>query len=170
MPEAAKAPVAPEPVARAPRKMVPLQEMRFKQREFLQNQYAIDAPIGTTMEDLLTREYWGHVARKLRRRDKIVVMTDDCRMYVELIVFAVGSNWAQVRPLPGTFVVLDAAIARSSVADDYEIRDGGLHKKWVVVRLSDGREIKGDGTLQTEDAARAWLRDYLNSQGIRTAA
>jgi hypothetical protein len=56
------------------------------------------------------------------------------------------------------------------VADDFEVKYLGLHLEWGIIRKSDGRVVKGDSTLKTEDAARAWLREYLQSIGRRSAA
>ena len=114
-------------------------------------------------------EYWANNAGKLRPRDKIAVMTEDSRLYLELIVFTVGSNWAQVRVL-GQPITVSEAVSRSSVADDFEVKYLGLHLEWGIIRKSDGRVVKGDSTLKTEDAARAWLREYLQSIGRRSAA
>lgn len=161
-------PAAPTlmPARRAP--MAPLNEMRFGQREFQQNEWFAIADKGTTIEDLLSRDYWANNAAKLRPKDKIAVMTEDRRMYVELIVFVTGTNWAEVRVL-GTPIIVDNLSARSGAASDFDIVDGGLARKWMIVRRSDGRVVKGDGTLQTEDAARAWLREFLQSLGHRAA-
>ena len=178
--EADKAPGAaasPSPPAAAPSlelvkrevPMKPLNEMRFTGLEFKQNQWAAFVEKGTTIEHLLTREFWANNAAKLRPFDKIVVMTDDRRLYVELVVFAVGANWAQVR-VHGQPIIVTDAIARSGVADDFAVEDLGLQLGWGVIRKSDNRIVKGDGTLKTEDAARAWLREYLASIGRRTAA
>lgn len=163
-------PLTGQPLPPAGRnKMKPLDEMRFHQQGYGQNVWEAIPPAGTTIENMLTREFWANMARKLRSMDKIVVLTDDRRLYAEFIVFAVGTTWAQVRLL-GTPIVVDHLTARSSFADDYEISDGGLHRGWTVTRKSDGRLVKEDGTLKTEDAARAWLREYLQAQGLRTAA
>ena len=149
--------------------MKPLNEMRFTGLEFKQNQWAAFVEKGTTIEHLLTREFWANNAGKLRPFDKIVVMTDDRRLYVELVVFAVGANWAQVR-VHGQPIIVTDAVARSGVADDFSVEDLGLQLGWGVIRKSDGRIVKGDSTLKTEDQARAWLREYLGSIGRRTAA
>lgn len=168
----------PEPLPRmptsassplAPRKFKPLQEGRMELREFRQNVWCVFAPPGTTVEDLLNKDFWAHCAIKFNPMAKICVMTDDKRLYVELIVTTVGSAWAQVHVL-GTPLVIGELASRDSIADDYRIEDGGLHKKWIVVRKSDGAEIKSDGTLKTPEQAQSWLRDFLNSQGRRIAA
>lgn len=151
------------------RKFKPLQEGRMELREFKQNVWAVFAPAGTTVEDLLNRDFWAHCAIKFSPMNKICVMTDDKRLYVELIVTTVGSAWAQVHVLGIPLIIGDVA-SNGSIADDYRIEDGGLHKKWIVVRKSDGAEIKSDGTLKTPEQAQSWLRDFLNSQGRRIAA
>lgn len=169
MAEVAKAAPAVVPPPAGARKMVPLQEMRFKQREILQNEWAINAPKGTTIEDMLTPTFWAHVASKVNPRDKITIMTDDCRMYVELIVFAKGQNWLQVQVF-GAPVYASSEMANASMADDYRIEYGGLQNHWQIVRVADGRLIKSDGTLKSEQEARLWLNDYKVANGQRNAA
>ena len=166
------APIAVQPSLEMPKRPAPmkqLDEMRFVGREFKQNEWFVTAEKGTTIEHLLMPEYWANNAGKLRPRDKIAVMTEDSRLYLELIVFTVGSNWAQVRVL-GQPITVSEAVSRSSVADDFEVKYLGLHLEWGIIRKSDGRVVKGDSTLKTEDAARAWLREYLQSIGRRSAA
>lgn len=163
--EPAAAPEAP------PRKPPPpLNERNFQPREFTQIEYAALVPKGTTVEDLQERGFWAHNAAKLRPMAKIVVMTEDRLLYCELIVFATGSNWAEVRVLKGSVIKVDHVTARGSAGDDFEIVDGGMVKQWTVVDKRNGREIKADGTLKTQEAARLWLGDFLKSQGLNRAA
>ncbi len=180
---AKRPPMAPQPTeARAPEAdaahplplkreapMKPLNEMRFTGRDFKQNEWVAIIEKGTTLDHVLNREFWANNAAKLREFDKIIVMAEDRRLYAELIVFAVGSTWAEVRLLCPPIVVTNV-IARSGVADDFEVVDGGIYKGWCVRRISDGRFVKEDGTCKTEDAARQWLAEYLRAMGRRTVA
>ena len=163
LPSAPSAPVVP-----INRVVQPMAEGDFSEKQFKQLEYVGYAKAGTTIEDMLKREYWAHVAAKLRPMTRLIIMTEDRRLYVEFIAFAVGSNWAEVRQF-GKEINVDKVSARGSVADDYEISDGGLVKEWQIVRKSDGRVIKGDGTLKNEDEARKWLGEYLRAQGLRAA-
>ena len=135
-------------------------ERFFELAESRQNAFFFRAPKSFTVEDLLRRECWANVVGRLRVASKIIAMREDGEFYVELVVFGVGINWAETRILTGP-INGSAALARSTAADDFEIRYGGLIKNWIVVRKSDGAEVKSDGTLQTEVAAQAWLREYL---------
>lgn len=160
-------PTAPVPMPQKPRE--PIAERRFSERDFKQLTYVALPEKGTTIDDLLRRDYWANVAAKLRETSKIFVMCEDKSYYCELIVFATGSNWAEVR-MWGSPIFIDTAIVGGQAATDYEIVNDGLVNKWIIRRRSTGQNVKADGTLQTEDAARAWLREYLNAQGLRTAA
>ena len=170
-PQKPKAPsaVAPAPAPAPHRVVPPMAEGDFQEGQFRQLFYVGYAKSGTTVADMLKRDYWAHVAQRMRPGTKIAVLTEDKRLYAEFIVFALGSTWAEVRQL-GTEINVDKLVAGSGVADDFIIRDLGLIKKWGVIRVSDGREVKADGSLETEDAARAWLGAWLRSQGVRPAA
>ncbi len=155
-------PAAERPAAK------PIQERHFNPREIKQNEWSAILNKDVTVNDLLNRNFWGGVAAKLRRSDKIVCMSEDGRLYVECIVFAVGGNWAEVRVF-GEPIVVTRAVAAGGPATDYEVRYLGLIKEWGVVELATGREVKNDGSLKTEDAARAWLRDFLSMEHHRVA-
>lgn len=137
-------------------------ERLFELAEIRQNCFFFRAPRAFTIEDLLKRECWSQVAAKLRVGTKIIAMREDGEFYVELIVFGVGINWAQAHILTGP-INGSASIARSTASDDFQIRYEGLIQEWVIVRKSDGAYVKNDGTLKTQVAAEAWLREYLNT-------
>ena len=117
-------------------------------------------PRHLTFEDVLKREFWSQ-SPAASGRDKIIVMREDGGFYIELIVFAVGINWAEVEPSPTRSQA--RAPRRCRAADDFEVKYGGLIKNWIVVRRSDGVEIKVNGTLMTQEAAQAWLAGYIRT-------
>lgn len=155
---AAKAAAPPEPAR--------LEERFFHSREIKQNEWYAIAYSGLALADILKREYWANLTRKLKQGDKIVVVSEDMRLYVELIVFAVGSNWAHVEVL-GAPIMVNAEL--NSLRADYEIRNLGLIKKWSIIRSEDGREIKADGTLHSFEQAAGWLNEFLRQQYGRSA-
>jgi hypothetical protein len=173
-----KSPEDPSPVAleiaekivpghdRPPSK--PLEERHFHPREIKQNEWLVHLDQTVTVNDLLEKKFWGTVALKLRRGDKIVCMSEDGRLYVELVVFGCGMNWAEVRVF-GEPIVVPRAVAAGGPASDYEVRYLGLIKEWGVVDSTTGRVVKGDGSLKTEDAARAWLAEFVRMDSRRIA-
>lgn len=155
--------------APAKKEMRPLNETRFLQREFKQEVYSVFAEAGTTVEDILKREYWANVANRMRAPAKICIMEEMKAWYCEVIVFVTAGNWAEVRLL-GEPIIVDRISALPKAEQEYVVEDGGLQNRWVVKRLKDGKIIKGDGTLPTKESAETWLRDWLKTQNQRHAA
>ena len=144
----ADAPIAPTPAPVA--KIVPaapkvVDERYFKVGSFRQNTWFVDVRRHLAFEDVLKREFWSHVTGRLRTGDKIAVIREDGGFYGELIVFAVGINWAEVRVLVGP-IAGSSIHAGSRAADDFEIKDMGTIQHWVVIRKSDGAFVKNDST------------------------
>ncbi len=146
----------------------PLEERHFHNREIKQNEWFVHINQDVTVNDLLEKKFWGGVAVKLRRGDKIICMSEDGRLYVELVVFGCGMSWAEVRVL-GNPIVVTRSVAAGGPTTDYEVRYLGLIKEWGVVDIVSGRVIKGDGSLKTEDAARAWLAEFVRMDSRRIA-
>jgi hypothetical protein len=143
-----------------------LEDRFFYSCEQKQNAWFVISYKKHTLDDILRKDYWAYVARKLQPGNKIAVMSEDCRMYVELIVFGTGSNWAEVQVLNGPLMV-DHAL--NTIDTDYKIENRGLIKQWCVIRTSDDREIKADGSLRTKEQAQTWLREWLHIEGRRVA-
>lgn len=149
----------------APRVVKPLAEMDFGERGIKQNTWYAIAENGVTPDDVLTKEYWAHVAAKsLRPFDKIHIMNRERTWYGELVVFAWYGNGAVVR-----WIAPPVQAEKSSIpaADSgFEIFDGGLGKDWSV-RRPDGRVMmEGYKDLQSAQAA---LLTWLKAQGRRAA-
>ncbi len=134
---------------------------RFNERGQKQLEYALIAEAGHTIDDLLKPSYWRHVAPLLKPLTKISVMADDQSFYCELIVFEATTVSAAVLLFGEPIIVTDRTkLALPSL--DLEVFHGGLHKQWCVRLKSTGRILRD--SLPTDDAARAWLRDYTRAQ------
>ena len=135
--------------------MKPLASNKFKNAEFVRNVFAITPPPGVTIEDMLKREYWTHVANLLGPMARIEVLPRDGKFFAELIVTASGKNWANV--CLRDYVVLDNfnAPADNSI---YTVKHLGGDSGWAVVRNSD-KQVMGDG-FDTSDEANAWLENF----------
>lgn len=110
---------------------------------------------GTPFEHLLRPEYWASI-KKLQTNAHIYVDAEDGSYWAELKVLKVGQGYAKVMAL--RHVELSAAGADPTVPDGYEIQFRGPIVKHRVIRLKDGHVLKQG--LDTEDEARAWLRDH----------
>lgn len=173
MAEHARADRSPEPPQGAPtvlpmKPVKPIEERYFQTREMRQNEWHALVGASVTPEDLLKREFWGQVRQKLAPGDKVVVFSENRRMYAEMVVFSVGLNYAELRFIAGPILVA-AEVASRSIASDFEIRDLGEIKKWGIIRITDGREIKADGSLKTAEDAQRWLGEYLKLEARKVA-
>lgn len=149
----------------APRVIKPLAEMEFGEIGIKQNVWFAFAENNVTPDDVLSREYWAHVAaQKLRPFDKIHIMNRERTWYGELVVFATYGNGAVVRWL--TPPVHAEKSNMPAVDSGFEIFDGGLGKDWSV-RRPDGRVMMEGYRSQQE--AQAALLAWLRAQGKRAA-
>jgi hypothetical protein len=144
-----------------------LNEMQFFEQGTRQNSWIAIAKAGTTIEEVLDRDYFGNVASKLRVPDKIAVIAEDKSFYLEVIVFLVAASWADVR-LFGTPIKWDQAGGVPRMESEYDIVYGGLITEWTVVHLKTGRTVKADGTLKTREQAARWVADYVKSQSMKS--
>lgn len=104
--------------------------------------------------DMLRPAFWSHVARVLRRGDRIDILAADASWFLELVVRACDGVEAEVGEL--RYVTFNAIAARS--LDDYDIALKGA-AKWRVTRKSDNVVVK-EG-FESKAAAEAWLMTPL---------
>lgn len=170
--ESAQTPISAPPAAPLPPppavKPLRIEERYFNLREIRQNEWHAIVPAKATLIEIMKPETWANIARKLKPFDKIVVVKEDRTLYVELIVVSTGLGRAEMRVFGLPIEVSIDAAARSA-AVDYEVVDLGEIKHWGVRRVSDGREVKGDGTCLTRDQAERWLSEYLRQEARRVA-
>jgi hypothetical protein len=153
----------PPPVAR---KFEPLPEFHFHLREVKQNEWLAVVFKEVSIEDVLRRDFWTHVAHKLRFPDKIIVVREDKGFYLELVVFSSYGTSVDVRPLCDPITVGDH-MPLVKPEEDYYIADGGEIRGWQVIRRKDNKVIKGDGKLRSESEAMKWMSDWLKATGKR---
>lgn len=150
----AAASAAPSSIPHAPKK---LPQSAFKGAEFVQSTWVALPPADTSFEDLLKREYWAHIARKLVPDAEIIVKPESRDYWAHLIVNAVGPNWASVEVLKYKERGGDETAAHRS--DDFVVKwvspaDG---VKFCVIRKSDNERVS-QGHLKEADAWR-WLAE-----------
>ena len=124
---------------------------QLQTQEIGRNVWIASPEAGVTKDDMLNPVYWGHVARKLRRNDKITALAADATWYAEFVVRA--SNALEALVGLTSFVEFDKVEAVN--ADEYEIAWKGPAAKWRITRLAD-RVVMKDGFSSKEGAA-AWL-------------
>lgn len=130
----------------------------LKRSEFARTEYVAAIASGTTIEQLEEPQFWSHVARDLRRTDKIVAIAEDGSYYAELIVTSTGVGFVKVRTL--FHVPLEEASDEDGDGEREPLcRIKHLPgQKWSVQRLSDGMWIKKG--FEDREAARAYMIQY----------
>ncbi|WP_036258183.1 hypothetical protein [Methylocapsa aurea] len=140
-----------------------LNESRFKLSEHAFNRWFVTAETGTTIEEILHRDYWRHIARNLRPYDEIRVAIDSGDWLLVLHVASAGATWANVVELQ-RFESLKAGA--SAVAQDegegLHVDWRGPHARFAVMRKSDGNVVKDK--FQDRALAEEYIR---NSEGAK---
>lgn len=111
---------------------------RMPLAETARNLWVMTCEEGTTREDINNTNYWNHVAKMLRPGDKIEVRTDESAFYAEFYVVSCGKNWAKVKEL--CFHDL-AKVPITDSTGGFEVKWKGPHRKWAVLRISDGEVV-----------------------------
>lgn len=135
----------------------------LKPAEQVRVPYCAFPPIGTTKEDLLSTQFWMHVAKSLRAGDKIEVVPDGNAFYAELYVVESSDLWAKMAII--SFVDLAPAVNAEVPKPDegteaLTVEHMGRKYSWCVIRgTGAGKTVIKDG-FQTQEAALAHARDY----------
>jgi hypothetical protein len=135
----------------------PITLSRLKESQYARTVYTLTVPNDTSPQDLLRDTYWQHIATKFRVRDRIEVMPDNGRWFVELIVMDCGRQFAHVEVMRVKDFVKVAK--HTSETAPYKIEYSGPHVKYQIIKdgvaLSKGHE--------TEDAARRWVKSHIEA-------
>lgn len=145
------------------RTVTPADLQRFKQRNFEVSDYVYTAHAHTTPEDLLSLDYWAHIAQQLTPRARIEAWANDGSWMAEYVVLDTGRNWAKLALLNKfSLATVDAAQAQAEAMSPYAIEHRGPHCKWSVIRRSD-KEVVHEGE-ETRQGAANWLRERLKAE------
>ncbi|MGY4295375.1 hypothetical protein ACVWXN_003470 [Bradyrhizobium sp. i1.4.4] len=124
---------------------------------FKQARHAIAPEAETPVEHMLNPAYFAHIAPKVNALDVIEVRPADNSYYMELYVWAKGSNWLQVSVLRAIERPALAAVAAIDERFSIEFVDGA--KKHRIIRKADRAELASG--FETEALANAWLTGNL---------
>lgn len=133
-----------------------LNSNHLKSAEYVRNIFFATPEAGTTYADMLTPEYWSHVAAQLQPNSRIEVVSEDLTWFAELMVTSVGRNWATVTPL--RFVELAEAAAKPAPSAKHVVKWRGANHKHSVVRAADKVVVK-EGFATAKDAEE-WLAQH----------
>jgi len=119
--------------------LLQLDPSRMKPAEYERTLYVVTAQPGSTQEDLLKREYWSHVANKLKPYDKLEVRANDGTFYAEYLVLDCSRVWAKVALL--AWYPLSTKDVSVTASDRYRTEWAGPYDKWRIVRNADNEVI-----------------------------
>lgn len=137
------------------KKVMPIEPMRMRLAEYERQDWVANAPENTDPEDLKDPAFWSHMASNFKPYDRIEVRADDGSWIAECRVLMCERTWAKVAVL---HVHKLSSVSSAKAPSKYRVEFKGPHRKWSVIRGSDGEYVK-DG-LNTKDDADTWLRDH----------
>lgn len=149
--EQASAPVV-QPV-----KIKPADGTKLKKQEYVRQTWFLRANPGDTEETIRGRDWWRLLSDRLTRHDVVFVLMDDESQEIEYRVEAVGTGWAEVRPV--------RTMTRTPVSKAVEILGDGAYRLefvggsgFCVVRIKDGCPVTS-GHATADSARMTWLRE-----------
>lgn len=123
---------------------------RLTSAEFNRTVWQAQPEPGTTLEEMLKPEYWAHVAKNLKKGDRIEIVSGDGEWFAELHVR--GSNGASANVFPLRHVTFGA---KAQTDAGVEIKHRGA-AGWSVIRKSDKKVLHEKA--ETREDAESWLR------------
>ena len=123
--------------------------------EYKRREWRVSVPYDTTVEEMLTPEYWGHVSTRMQSGDTIEAIAEDNSFYAKFLVRGARKLEASVSLIH--FVTLEAPVVDQAFIDGYEVKFRGTRSKWSILR---GKDVIKDG-FDTENVAKAYLQDYV---------
>lgn len=119
--------------------------------------YATPEP-GTKLKDLLEPGYWTHVAKKLRKGDRIEAVDAEGTWFAEFYVKAANKVEAYVSVMRECELSKPIAELKKEDQPDYVVKHYG-GGRFRVMRTADDVILEDD--IKGKDLAEKWLEDYL---------
>lgn len=124
---------------------------RFQPSDFARTTYVATVEQGTTLEEVMEPAFWSYVQHQIRPYDKIEVRADDGSFYAELLVIGTARGAVKTALLIKT----DLNTKIEAKGELYECKYKGPHKKWCVIRITDGLMVEEGIELKEEANAIA---------------
>ena len=134
--------------------MKPLKATAMDHAHYARLNLFAEVPEGTTLEDVLTPEYWANHTQRLKRGAVIEILAEDNSLDCEVRVLKVGQTYAHVRLLR---VYTEQAGKRSDqkIHEDVKVDYGGKQDRWRVMHRGEvvtaGLETKVEAEKAAED-------------------
>lgn len=144
------------------KRVVILDPQLMKQAAYVRQDHVVNAPEGTTVEDVLRPEFWAHKAAEMQVYDRVDVRLETGEWFLEMLVLRVGRNYAQVHLLHRhDLVPIDHGAITAS--DRYEAKFKGPQKKWCAIRRADNAVLQ-DG-FEDRASTQVWINNYERTTG-----
>lgn len=124
--------------------------------------HTVPAEIG--LDDVLSPEFWTHVAQKLRPHNRIIVDREDGAWTATLFVRSAARLSATVAVEHFKEFGEREALPAEPSAAEYEVAWGGPAHKHRVIRKAD-KQVMEKG-FDTPEQASAWLRQHVKAMAI----
>lgn len=135
--------------------MQKLQDRSIVEIEYARKTFMATPPAGTDIKEMLSPDYWAHVASRLTPHDIIEVVPEDGAFYARLFVVNRNKLWAKVQVLD-MHKIIDAKKSKIKPDDVLEAKYTGPSGKWRVFYKKDGSSAS-EQTFQTQDDASTWI-------------
>lgn len=139
--------------------MAKILEKSFSQADYARQSFVARPAAGTPISDVMSNDYWSHVARKINPHDIIEVVPEDGAYYAKLLVLGRGNLWVKVYQLE--YVEIEANTEKVGESDikKFDVAFAGPHDKWRVVRKTD--KLVVEKNFQSREDAEKWLGEHI---------
>jgi len=134
--------------------MKPLKATALDHSHYVRLSMFAEVPAGTTLEDVLTPEFWANHTPRLKRGAIIEVLSEDNVLDCDLRVLKVGQTFANVRLLRH-YVGGEEARTAPKIHEDVTVNYGGKQDRWRIMHrgtvVTSGLETKADAEKAAEE-------------------
>lgn len=134
--------------------MKPLKATAMDHSHYVRLSLFAEVPAGTTLDDVLTPEYWANHTQRLKRGAVIEILSEDSALDCELRVLKVGLTFAHVRLLRN-YIEGAAPAAPTSLHEDVKVSFGGKQDRWRIIHrdavVQSGMETKAEAEKAAEE-------------------
>jgi len=118
-------------------------------------------PHGTTKDMLLDPSFWSHVSKGFTVGDKIEVVWEDGTAYMVLLVRDCSRLYAKLGVIHEVHFEDRVEPGVSMDLDGYEVKWGGPHRKYRVIRKKDNQVMKD--MLPSAEDGRKYILDHVKA-------
>lgn len=149
-------------VADSPKSNKKVQQNRVQLQGYLHNSWDVVAERGTELRDVLTPEYWLHVAVNLKPQDTVTVIAEDGTWYARLLVLSCDRLWAKVFKLEFHDLTSSYTDMPKTLEEEYEVV-WTVANQYAVIKKSLRGQPPLKENFQSKIDAYQWLQGHLQT-------